>query len=223
MFNFKQYDFKRYSILLLVVVLILGSIGAYLIMQVQPKSEVIWHMAGLIGGMLGAIVLSLIDYHFISMFYIVLYVINLILLILVRVNGVTINHAKRWLSLGFVSFQPSELTKIILIIFVAKLFSILRSKINNFFVLFLAIVSVGIPTFLILIQTNLSYQSCNCIHLLNDDLCGRTQLEDYPTGACAWYTDRYGTVLVYPAGLSGFVETISAGESIIHDKSRGIP
>lgn len=156
MFNFKQYDFKRYSIPLIVVVLILGSLGAYLIMQVQPKSEVIWHLAGLLGGILGAIVLSLIDYHFISMFYIVLYVINLVLLILVRVNGVTINHAKRWLSLGFVSFQPSELTKIILIIFVAKLFSILRSKINNFFVLLLAIVSVGIPTFLILIQTNLS-------------------------------------------------------------------
>lgn len=156
MFNFKKYDLKRYSIPLIVVVLILGCIGAYLIMQVQPKSEVIWHLAGLFGGVVGAIVLSLIDYHFISMFYIVLYVINLVLLIMVRLYGITINHAKRWLDLGIISFQPSELTKIILIIFVAKLFSILRSRINNFFVLLLAIVSVGIPTFLILIQTNLS-------------------------------------------------------------------
>jgi rod shape determining protein RodA len=66
------------------------------------------------------------------------------------------NESKRWLDLGFVSFQPSELTKIILIIFAAKLFTIFRQKINNIFILMLSAVAIAVPTFLILIQTNLS-------------------------------------------------------------------
>ena len=155
---FKQYDFKRFSIPLVILVLILGLVGSYLIKQVQTDAENLFlkQLIGLIGGIIGALILSLIDYHIVTGFYAVLYVINLVLLVLVKTNGVTINHAKRWLDLGFMKFQPSELTKIILILFAAKLFTMLRSKINNFLVLLVISVSIGLPTFLILIQTNLS-------------------------------------------------------------------
>ncbi len=155
MFNFKQYDFKRYNITLVVLVFLIGCIGAYLIYQVDPS---LWkkHVVGIIGGLILAAGVSLFDYHFIASFYIVLYVINLLLLAMVRVMGTTINYAKRWLDLGFMMFQPSELSKVILIIFVAKIFSMFRPKINNAKFLLCSIVLVGIPTFLILIQTNLS-------------------------------------------------------------------
>jgi Cell cycle protein. len=119
MLKFKNYDFKRYNIALLVVVTTLVSIGIFLIKQVKPedyKKQVI----GLIGGLIIAIVVSLIDYHFISQFYIVLYLINLVLLLLVKFVGVEINNAQRWLDLKFFKLQPSELTKIILIIFLRK-------------------------------------------------------------------------------------------------------
>lgn len=157
MLNFKQYDFKRYNISLIIIVAVLCSIGSYLIKQVdtQGKGLFVHQIAGIAGGILIALIISLIDYHFISSFYIVLYIINLILLVLVRVMGIEINHSRRWLKLG-ISFQPSELSKIILIIFAAKLFTIFRQKINNAWVLLLATVSVAVPTFLILIQTNLS-------------------------------------------------------------------
>ena len=82
MFNFKNYDFKRYNISLLIVVTTLISIGVFLIMQVEPddyKKQII----GLIGGLCIAGVVSLIDYHFICKFYIILYLINLVLLVLV--------------------------------------------------------------------------------------------------------------------------------------------
>lgn len=157
MFNFKQYDFKRYNITLLVVVFILGLIGAFLIKQVQGSDENLYmkHLIGLVGGLIIAVIVSLFDYHFIAKFYIVLYFINLVLLVMVRVMGIEINHAKRWLKIG-IEFQPSELTKIILIIFTAKLFTIFRQKINNGFFLIFATISIAIPTFLIMIQTNLS-------------------------------------------------------------------
>ncbi len=159
MLKFKQYDFKRYSIPLVIVVILLGMIGAFLIKQVQTAEENLFlkQLIGLTGGIIGALILSLIDYHFITGFYIVLYVINLVLLVLVKSRfGVVHNGAQRWLNLGFFELQPSELTKIILIIFAAKLFSMLRAKINNFFVLVFAAVSIGLPTGLILIQPNLS-------------------------------------------------------------------
>lgn len=158
MFKLKEYDFKRYHIPLIIIVILLGLIGAFLIKQVQAQDESLFlkHLVGLGGGIIIAAFVSLVDYHFIADFYIVLYIINMILLILVRLIGTTINDAKRWLNLGIIQFQPSELTKIILIIFAAKLFTIFRPKINHFFVILLSTVSIALPTFLILIQTNLS-------------------------------------------------------------------
>jgi rod shape determining protein RodA len=159
MFKLKQYDFKRYNVALLIVVIILGLIGAYLIKQVQtPEDENLYlkHLVGIAGGIIMALVVSLFDYHFICKFYIVLYLLNLVLLIMVRVDGKIINNAQRWVVIAGIQFQPSELSKIILILFIAMLFTMLRSKINNFFVMLLAIISVAIPAYLILDQPNLS-------------------------------------------------------------------
>lgn len=159
MFNkLKQYDFKRYNITLLIIVTILGFIGAFLIKQVQAEGENLYlrHLVGLVGGIFIAVFVSMFDYHFVSSFYIILYALNLVLLILVKVAGTSINHAQRWLDLGFMMFQPSELTKVILIIFAAKIFTMFRQKINSAFVILFSAISIAIPTFLIMIQTNLS-------------------------------------------------------------------
>lgn len=155
MFNFKQYDFKRYNYKICIIVLILGIIGSYLIRQVKPENFT-KQVAGLIGGLIIVVIVSFFDYHFISGFYIILYLINIVLLLMVRFMGSTLNNSKRWLDLGVISFQPSELSKIIIIIFVAKLFTMFREKINSVRVLLGTTVLVTIPTFLILIQTNLS-------------------------------------------------------------------
>jgi len=155
MFKFKQYDFKRYNISLLIIVMILGVIGALLIKQVKGE-DYLKQLVGLAGGIILAVVISLIDYHFICKFYIALYIINLILLIMVKMFGKTINYAQRWLDLKFMMFQPSELSKIILILFIAVLFTTFKDKINNGFVILLSIVSMAIPTLLILTQTDLS-------------------------------------------------------------------
>jgi len=155
----KQYNFKQYNIPLLIVVLMLSSIGVFLISKVEAADEslVVRQVLGLVGGLIIALIVSLIDYHFIANFYIIMYIINLVLLLLVKSSlGVTINYAQRWINLFGIQFQPSELTKIILILFAAKVFTLAKTKINNFLVLTLITISIAIPTFLILIQTNLS-------------------------------------------------------------------
>lgn len=155
MFKFKNYDFKRYNISLLIVVTMLISIGVFLIKQVNPddyKKQII----GLVGGLVIALIVSLIDYHFICRFYIILYFINLVLLVLVKIIGVEHNSAQRWLDLKFFELQPSELTKIIMIIFFAKLFVLFEHRINNALFLLISIILMAIPTYLILTQTDLS-------------------------------------------------------------------
>lgn len=156
--NLKQYNYKRYSIILLVIVLVLGLTGAFLLSKIQKPDENLYmkHLIGIVGGIIMACIISLIDYHMIADFYLLLYGVNLVLLVLVKVMGTTVNHSKRWLDIGFISFQPSELSKIIMIIFLAKLYSIYRQKVNSTFVILLSTIMMAIPTFLILIQTNLS-------------------------------------------------------------------
>ena len=160
MFNIlKQYQYKKYSITLVIAVLMLGLIGAYLIRQVQTAEDgnlFLRHVAGLVGGLILAMVVSLFDYHFICAFYILMYLFNLVLLIMVKVNGVTLNYAKRWVVIAGIQFQPSELSKVILILFFAMFFAKLRHKLNNFFVLLASLALIGLPVYFILNQPNLS-------------------------------------------------------------------
>ena len=157
-FNLKQYDFKRYNFSLLAVVTLLVIIGSFLIKQVQTPKENLFQkqLVGLVMGLCVAAVVSLIDYHFICKFYIILYFFNLFLLIMVKLFGKNINYATRWLQIGRIQFQPSELSKIILILFLAKLFTIFEHRINSFFLIALAVITTAIPTVLILTQTDLS-------------------------------------------------------------------
>lgn len=158
MFNLKQYNFKNYNITLVTIVIMLSSIGAFLVRIAQQEGENLFtkQVVGIVGGLVIAFIVSIIDYHFISAFYIVLYIINLILLILVRLVGSEVNNSRRWLNLKVIMIQPSEFSKVLMIIFLAKMYTILREKMDRFWVLLLTGILMGIPTFLILIQTNLS-------------------------------------------------------------------
>lgn len=158
MFPFKKYDLKLYNISLILTIILLSSIGAFLIRLVQTENENLFkkQLLGVGLGILIMIFVSFIDYHFICEFYIILYIINLGLLVAVRLVGTEINHSQRWLDLKFTLIQPSEFSKVIMILFLAKFFTLLKNKMNKFYVLLLSGFLMAIPTLLILIQTNLS-------------------------------------------------------------------
>ncbi len=158
MFQFKKYNIKHYDFSMMVFVFLLSGIGAYLVRLVEEEGEGLFkkQLMGIILGIGIVVIVSLIDYHFICQFYIPLYIINVVLLVAVRLFGITINNSKRWLDLKVFTFQPSELSKIITIIVLAKLFTMFRNKMNKFYILLLTGILTAIPTFFILIQTNLS-------------------------------------------------------------------
>ena len=71
-------------------------------------------------GIIAMLFISKIDYRFYQKFYKYAWVVAFILLVLVLVGGRTINGAKRWIYITeTLSFQPSELVKILMITFYA--------------------------------------------------------------------------------------------------------
>ena len=89
-----------------------------------------------------------IDYHVWAGFSICGYVVSAALSTLVLFVGQEINGSKRWLSLGPLSFQPSELAKVAVIIFLARIVMKQGKKIvklkNMFFVIATALPIVGL-------------------------------------------------------------------------------
>lgn len=74
-------------------------------------------------GLVMMYVISRMDYHFFEKWAYWGYLLSLALSGLVLLVGNSINGSKRWLSLGPLSFQPSEFAKLAVILFLSKIIS----------------------------------------------------------------------------------------------------
>ena len=106
--------------------------------------------------------LSIFDYHIICNFYNVIYIVGIGLLFAVILVGNDGGGAKRWVDIGGIIFQPSELEKIIMIVFMARFLSDLKENndINTFRGLMKIIIAVMIPAGLIVMEPDLSTTIC---------------------------------------------------------------
>lgn len=110
----------------------------------------------MVSGIIIMLLVSYIDYNFILRFSWLIYLGAIGLLGLVIVAGEQSKGAQRWFKIGGFQFQPSELVKILMILFLAYYFMRYEEKINSPRVLFGSFVLIGIPLALILAQPNLS-------------------------------------------------------------------
>ncbi|XOU94810.1 MAG: putative lipid II flippase FtsW [Candidatus Kerfeldbacteria bacterium] len=80
---------------------------------------------GLLVGLIGLIVVSKIDYHVWGKLSFALLAFNILLLLAVLIPGIgyEVNGARRWIDLGFVFLQPTELLKLTFILYLSTLFS----------------------------------------------------------------------------------------------------
>ncbi len=158
-FNFQEYDFKYYNVLALFTVFFLSFIGLTVIEVLQDPADKLYErqIFGITLGLVAALVISLIDYHFICKFYILLYLANIGLLIATRLFGKAYYDAKRWLIIPKIGqIQPSEFCKLLLILFWATVLAKFHKKINKIPFLVILVVLSAIPLVLILDQPDLS-------------------------------------------------------------------
>ncbi|MEE1250175.1 MAG: FtsW/RodA/SpoVE family cell cycle protein [Lachnospiraceae bacterium] len=151
----KQYHLKDYHFRLVIYVLALTILGILVIGSAKSSVQKTQILGMFLGLTIMAIV-SLIDYSFILRFSWLFYFVNIVLLILVKVMGDDANGATRWVTIAGIRFQPSELSKIIIIIFFAYFFMKNQENLNTIGVLISAIVLIAIPLLLILKQPDLS-------------------------------------------------------------------
>ena len=159
---FKQYRLRDYRFRLVFYVYAISMIGVMVIGSAR-KSVQSQQIQGLAMGTVAMLVVSLMDYTWILKFYWLIYVFNLVLLSLVQVPfihlrpfGVLRNGAYRWLNIGGFQFQPSELAKLLLILFFAKFFEKYREQLNTWKILAITAVLFGIPVIFIKEQPDLS-------------------------------------------------------------------
>lgn len=151
----KQYKLRNYNFRLLFFVIALTVIGILVIgsarESVQSKQ-----VLGLFLGLIVMLSVSIMDYSVILRFSWLFYVANIGLLVLVKLMGDDSNGATRWIEIAGIRFQPSELSKIVIILFYAYFFMKHQENLNTVKILGLSFILAGIPLVLIKEQPDLS-------------------------------------------------------------------
>lgn len=159
----KQYKLRDYRLRLVCYVYAITILGILVIGSAE-KSVQDQQILGLVLGTAAMIAASLVDYTWILKFYWLIYAFNLILLLLVKTPlGDDANGAYRWLKIGGFRFQPSELTKLVLILFFAKLLDKYKDNLNTWKVLGMSAVLFGLPALLVKEQPDLSTTISLCV------------------------------------------------------------
>lgn len=116
---FIEYNFRKFDIILLALTISIGIMGVKFVGSAN-NSYMDRQKMGLILGLALMFVLTFISYSFILRFYWFIYAFSLVMLVLVRFYGDSGGGAARWFEFGGLRFQPSELVKILLILFYAQ-------------------------------------------------------------------------------------------------------
>jgi rod shape determining protein RodA len=112
-------------------------------------------MIAFIIGLAGLSIFAYLDYSHLKSGAWVLYGASIAFLLIVLFRGFTMLGAQRWLSLGPLSFQPSEISKLVLLIALASFLGERRGEIKSIMNLIPPLVIVATPFILIFKQPDL--------------------------------------------------------------------
>ena len=155
----QQYHIQDYNFILIALVLAISIVGIFVVGSAKDSYQ-FKQLLGVLIGFVAMVIVSLIDYEGILKFNWLLYIVNLVLLVAVLLFGVDVNGATRWLNLGFIQFQPSDLTKILMILFYAQFLKKRHRVINDKWTIIQGVALILPSLVLIYKQPNLSNTIC---------------------------------------------------------------
>lgn len=143
------------SILVLIGIVIIGSATHIN----TPGSERYWYvqrqgMFALVGALIVFLMMKF-DYRVLQHLGNKLYIFNVLMLFAVDIAGHSALGAQRWIQIGPISFQPSEFSKLIMIISLAVLLENRVGKLNTFKELLPVTLYLIVPFFLVVTQPDL--------------------------------------------------------------------
>ena len=142
MAGFSKFLNNSVDFTLVITVLLLLSLGLVMVLSASSPTALqkydksyyffVRQLIFAVLGLFGMYFVSKIDYRIYQKFYKHAWGLSAILLILVLVIGTDSHGAKRWIDLGFTTFQPSELVKFLMIIFYGGILVKDRDKLGKF-------------------------------------------------------------------------------------------
>ena len=150
----KLYRLRDYNFRLVVWLLMISAVGVLLVGSASESLQS-RQLMGVVLGVVAMVVISLMDYSWILNFYWIIYVGNVIMLLAVRLFGDSTGGATRWIDIGFLRFQPTELAKILLIMFFARYLMDHEEDLNTPKTILTSVGLLAVPLVLIKIQPDL--------------------------------------------------------------------
>ena len=151
---------KGVDAVLITEVLLLSVIGFFVVFSATShgfevsqlwKKQLFWFSLSLVS----MFIFSRIDYRFWIEASYIFYWIAILSLLVVLVIGDETNGAKRWIKLGILSYQPSELAKLSVLLVLARYIGSLTVELFFLGRLFFLLAMLGVPLILILKQPDL--------------------------------------------------------------------
>ena len=162
----------RIDFLLLFSVILLVAFGVLMVYSASFYSAQLTYgdsmffmkkqLVGAIIGLASMIILYFIDYRFLKKLKWISLIVSLVLLLLVFVPsiGVKVYGARRWINLGFFTFQPSEIAKFGFIIFASSSLAKMQRQVKSFKGILPTLIAGGIICCLIILEPNMSITIC---------------------------------------------------------------
>jgi rod shape determining protein RodA len=123
-------------------------------------------LVALVLGIAALLLTSLTNYNRWKNYYLPLYVINIIFLVLVLFIGTAHKGAQSWIEIGSFQLQPSEISKVLLIITLASFFASRKNQLESVQDVLMALVHLSLPLLLVLVQPDLGTALCYIAILL---------------------------------------------------------
>ena len=130
-------DYFDYNLLAVVILLtafglvMQYSVTAYSMLQAEGH-PFLKQILICTGGVAILIVASRIDYHVLAKGAGLLFAGSILLVIATRFIGKNVNGATRWIDLGFIQFQPSEVAKLAVILYIPMLITMMGTKFGKY-------------------------------------------------------------------------------------------
>lgn len=150
-----DYQLKYFDFRLLLYVTVLSAIGVCLIGSANEAYQY-RQLAGMVLGSMVMLLMSFMDYKLLIKSGWFIYGLGIVLLLSVTVAGAISGGAARWIEIGSFRFQPSELGKILFILFFSWLFDCFKDRLDQVRAVLFLSGTLALPVILILEQPDLS-------------------------------------------------------------------
>lgn len=153
-----DYRLKNYNFRIIIYMILLSALGVIILGSAsgQDRAVVMKQLVGVGISLTACIIVSLIDYHKIFKFNVLIYAGCVLLLVAVLLIGKTTKGATRWLAIGGFALQPSEFVKIGLIVILSWYLAKNQERINKPSIVGTAALLCLVPVAMVYKQPNLS-------------------------------------------------------------------